>query len=362
MPNGERKFVALVAPNSILKQPSSVGNSWVVTDEMEKCVTVVTAAETPVTVDVGPVTVAAPMAPVPGVAVPLNQAPVTQAQAAPQPAGPAAASADRRRPPPMPRRPPRRRRPSPSSSSISPAATGFIRVTTPRRRSTTKRKARWSSRASRTGGTAPSGRSRRCRGSPSSASPTTGRRRPWPTSMASFERSGPATMRTARNGASSPSTARLLCNCETAPAGAICSPCMANRSWSNQFPKSPRTAAIGMSFPPVNRWPQAGLRKARRAQSYAAAVAECRGAGAEWTGATCFVRKHGNSLRRTIFIARRWRSSCRRIGGMETMAGKGRSGSSAPGRASVIRRAPPHISIRMPNLKAQRRHPMARTI
>ena len=86
--NGERKFVALVAPNSILKQPSSVGNSWVVTDEMEKCVTVVTAAEQPVTVDVGPVTVAAPMAPVPGVAVPLNQAPVTQAQAAPQPAAP----------------------------------------------------------------------------------------------------------------------------------------------------------------------------------------------------------------------------------------------------------------------------------
>ncbi len=82
--NGERTFIALVAPNSILKQPSSVGNSWVVTDEMEKCVTVVTAAQTPVTVDVGPVTVAAPKAPVPGVAVPLNQAPVTQAQSAPQ--------------------------------------------------------------------------------------------------------------------------------------------------------------------------------------------------------------------------------------------------------------------------------------
>ena len=55
-----------------------------VTDEMEKCVTVVTAANAPFAVDVGPVTVAAPMAPVPGVAVPLNQAPAMQAQTAPQ--------------------------------------------------------------------------------------------------------------------------------------------------------------------------------------------------------------------------------------------------------------------------------------
>jgi hypothetical protein len=83
--NGERKFIALVAPDSVLKQPSAVGNSWVVTDEREKCVTVVTAAEKPLTVDVGPVIMAAPMAPAPGVAVPLNQAPVAQAQPAPQP-------------------------------------------------------------------------------------------------------------------------------------------------------------------------------------------------------------------------------------------------------------------------------------
>ena len=90
-PNGERKFIAVVTPGTVLQQPTSAGHSWVVTDDAEKCLHAVTATAEPATIDVGATQVAQVAPPAPGVAQPIAPqvstpivAPPVVAQPAPQ--------------------------------------------------------------------------------------------------------------------------------------------------------------------------------------------------------------------------------------------------------------------------------------
>ena len=78
--NGDRKFVAPVASGALLRQPTTHGHVWIVTDDAEKCLTVITAGAEPKTIEVGaPGQLAVPA---PGLAEPI-------APAAPQAAPPA---------------------------------------------------------------------------------------------------------------------------------------------------------------------------------------------------------------------------------------------------------------------------------
>ncbi len=65
---GDRKLIAVIAPNSELKQPTSAGHAWVVTNDVEKCLYAVTAANQPATIDVGGTVVAQVAPPAAGVA------------------------------------------------------------------------------------------------------------------------------------------------------------------------------------------------------------------------------------------------------------------------------------------------------
>jgi len=70
--NGERKFVALIGSGDVLRQPTTNGHVWIVTDEAEKCLAVVTAGAAPQTIDVG--AQAQLVVPAPGVAQPMAPA------------------------------------------------------------------------------------------------------------------------------------------------------------------------------------------------------------------------------------------------------------------------------------------------
>lgn len=67
--NGERKFVALVAAGEVLRQPTTNGHVWVITDDAEQCLYAVTASAVPQTFEVGALAQLAP--PAPGVALPI---------------------------------------------------------------------------------------------------------------------------------------------------------------------------------------------------------------------------------------------------------------------------------------------------
>ncbi|MDO8399020.1 MAG: hypothetical protein Q7T45_14485, partial [Bradyrhizobium sp.] len=101
-PNGERKFNGLIEGGNLLRQTTSTGHSWVVTDDAEKCLFALTATADPVTIDVGGVASAQLASPPPGVQQPIAAAPpaspppppVVQAPVAPQlPPPPVAAAA-----------------------------------------------------------------------------------------------------------------------------------------------------------------------------------------------------------------------------------------------------------------------------
>jgi hypothetical protein len=85
-PNGDRKFIAVVTPGTVLRQPTSAGHSWVVTDDAEKCLHAVTAAAEPATIEVGETQTAQIAPPVPGVAQPI--APTAAAPVVAEPAPP----------------------------------------------------------------------------------------------------------------------------------------------------------------------------------------------------------------------------------------------------------------------------------
>ena len=89
-PNGDRKFNGLIEGGNLLRQTTSTGQSWVVTDDAEKCLFAITATGEPATIDVGGAATAQLAPPPPGVQQPIAQAPVAApppppvAQAAPQ--------------------------------------------------------------------------------------------------------------------------------------------------------------------------------------------------------------------------------------------------------------------------------------
>ena len=212
-PNGDRKFNGLIEGGNLLRQTTSTGHSWVVTDDAEKCLFAVTATAEPVTIDVGGVATAQLAPPPPGVQQPIAQAPVAApppppvAQAAPQlPPPPVAAApppALARRKPPWPscRRFPR------SSNSSSAASIASRRAAMPPSRSTVRPPAPSTSPPSSRNGTAASGSSKPCRARPSCGSGTSGRRPTSPTSTANCARPRRSRTPTRRIGASSRWTA-----------------------------------------------------------------------------------------------------------------------------------------------------------
>ena len=90
-PNGDRKFNGLIEGGNLLRQTTSTGHSWVVTDDAEKCLYAITATAEPMTIDVGGVATAQLAPPPPGVQQPIAQAPV----AAPPASAPGRPSPDR---------------------------------------------------------------------------------------------------------------------------------------------------------------------------------------------------------------------------------------------------------------------------
>ncbi len=82
--NGTRKFYGLVEPQHILRQPTYAGHAWVVTDEAEKCLSIVTATDQAMTVDVGGGSVGQVTPPAPGAEVAIAP-PQPGAVAAPAP-------------------------------------------------------------------------------------------------------------------------------------------------------------------------------------------------------------------------------------------------------------------------------------
>ena len=89
--NGERKFYGVVEPQHILKQPTYAGHAWLVTDDAEKCLEIVTATDQPMTVDIGGGAVGQVVPPPPGAEQAISQ---PQPGATAQPPEPPAAVAD----------------------------------------------------------------------------------------------------------------------------------------------------------------------------------------------------------------------------------------------------------------------------
>jgi hypothetical protein len=87
---GERKFYGVVDPGHVLQQPSFPGFAWVVTDETEKCLNIVTATDQSMTINIGGP--AAAVAPPPGVETPIVQAPPPAGAEAPIASAPPAAA------------------------------------------------------------------------------------------------------------------------------------------------------------------------------------------------------------------------------------------------------------------------------
>jgi hypothetical protein len=72
--NGERKFYGIVEPQHILQQPSYPGFAWVVTNDAEQCLSIVTATNTAMTVDIGGPASAQLAPPLPGQQEIISQA------------------------------------------------------------------------------------------------------------------------------------------------------------------------------------------------------------------------------------------------------------------------------------------------
>ena len=85
--NGERKFYGVVEPQHILKQPTYAGHAWLVTDDAEKCLEIVTATDQAMTVDIGGGAVAQVTPPPPGAELAISQ-PGAGASSPPQPPEP----------------------------------------------------------------------------------------------------------------------------------------------------------------------------------------------------------------------------------------------------------------------------------
>jgi len=92
--DGRRKFYSVVEPGNVLRQPTSSTHAWVVTDETEKCVLIVTATTAPTTVQIGVTAITPPPA---GTQQPLGgsprQAAEQRTQSAPAPRQSAGAEA-----------------------------------------------------------------------------------------------------------------------------------------------------------------------------------------------------------------------------------------------------------------------------
>jgi len=80
---GQRKFYAVIPPQNIHTQPTYVAHSWVVTDDSEKCLFVITASSAPITVEVGGSTALAPGAPATGAQQPITQSSISGPSAVP---------------------------------------------------------------------------------------------------------------------------------------------------------------------------------------------------------------------------------------------------------------------------------------
>jgi hypothetical protein len=78
---GRRRFYGAVDPGNVYRQPTSQGHIWIVTDEAERCLSVVTAEATPKLVELGGGPVVA--APPPGVLQPVSPGPAAAAPPAP---------------------------------------------------------------------------------------------------------------------------------------------------------------------------------------------------------------------------------------------------------------------------------------
>jgi hypothetical protein len=83
--DGERKFYTVVEPGNIYRQQTSSGHAWVVTDDTERCVSLVVAPVTATTIDIGGPVTAQLAPPAPGVQQPIAQAPVVSAPVASAP-------------------------------------------------------------------------------------------------------------------------------------------------------------------------------------------------------------------------------------------------------------------------------------
>ena len=65
--NGQRTFYSAVEPNNVYQQQTLESHVWVVTDEADTCLDIVTATATPAMIDVGSAPAAAVAPPPPGV-------------------------------------------------------------------------------------------------------------------------------------------------------------------------------------------------------------------------------------------------------------------------------------------------------
>jgi hypothetical protein len=84
--DGGRKFYTIVEPGNIYRQQTSSGHAWVVTDDTERCVSLVVAPVTATTIDIGGPVTAQLAPPAPGVQQPIAQAPVVSAPVVSAPA------------------------------------------------------------------------------------------------------------------------------------------------------------------------------------------------------------------------------------------------------------------------------------
>lgn len=73
---GRRKFYAVIQPDNVYRQSTFAGHPWIITDEAERCLTVVIASTASMTVDIGGPVVTR-TAPPPGIQQPLDHSPAT---------------------------------------------------------------------------------------------------------------------------------------------------------------------------------------------------------------------------------------------------------------------------------------------
>ena len=87
---GKRKFYATIDAGQLLKQKTYVGHTWIITNDAETCLYVISASAAPITVDLGDTAAAvapppaAPVPPLPAAAAPATAPPATAAVAVPQ--------------------------------------------------------------------------------------------------------------------------------------------------------------------------------------------------------------------------------------------------------------------------------------